>query len=235
MNENRGHIALHRALLDWEWYGDINTCRLFVHLLLTANYSGAKVKGRMVRRGQRLCSLQALASETGLSVQQARTALDHLKSTGEVTSAASPQGTVITVKNYDKYQSPTSLSTSNQQTTNKQSNKRLTNDQQTTSNKNNNIPPISPKGEAYSDAFLSFWSAYPRKVGKGEAWKVWKRLRPDGVLVSLMLNAVALQRGSPAWERDGGQYIPHPATWLRQRRWEDETDTREGGEYDEYI
>lgn len=235
MNENRGHVAINRSILEWEWYKDINTCRLFFHLILTANYVGARARGRLIRRGQRVCSLQTLASETGLSIQQARTALDHLKSTGEVTSVASPQGTVITVKNYDKYQTPTSLSTSNQQTTNKHSNKRSTNDQQTTSNKNNNIPPISPKGELYSDAFLSFWSAYPRKVGKGSAWKAWKRLRPDSALLTAILSAVAVQKGAPAWERDGGQYVPHPATWLNQRRWEDEIESKGDGDYAGYV
>lgn len=125
MNEdhNQGFIALWRSLLGWEWYMDINTCRLFVHLLLTVQYAERRTRGRVIRRGQRLCSVQILASETGLSVQQVRTALEHLKSTGDVTSSASPQGTVITVKNYGKYQIPTNTSTSGQQTDNKRPNK----------------------------------------------------------------------------------------------------------------
>lgn len=88
------------------------------------------------------------------------------------------------------------------------------------------IPPISPKGEAYSADFLTFWEAYPKKVGKGAAWKAFQKVRPEGPLLDLMLKAVGDQRATAAWTREGGQYIPNPATWLNQRRWEDEIEER---------
>lgn len=72
------------------------------------------------------------------------------------------------------------------------------------------------------DAFETFWKAYPRKVGKGAARRVWQRLRPTPALVHKMLQAVAWQRTQDQWTRDGGAYIPHPSTWLHQERWDDE-------------
>jgi hypothetical protein len=70
--------------------------------------------------------------------------------------------------------------------------------------------------------FDRFWAAYPRKVGKGEARKVWMRLRPSVSLVEKMLKTLAWQAETEQWRRDDGQFIPHPATWLRQERWDDE-------------
>ena len=72
----------------------------------------------------------------------------------------------------------------------------------------------------YSKEFLSFWETYPKKVGKGAAWRVWEKIR--GLDVGLVLTAVARQKTSQQWVKDDGQFIPHPATWLNQRRWEDE-------------
>ena len=70
------------------------------------------------------------------------------------------------------------------------------------------------------DSFASFWSAYPRKVGKGAAEKAWKRLKPD---LPTVLQAIDRARTTEQWRKDDGQFIPHPATWLNQRRWEDGT------------
>jgi len=68
------------------------------------------------------------------------------------------------------------------------------------------------------DGFAEFWSAYPKKVGKGAAETAWRKLRPpSGVCVS----AVESAKRSAQWQKDGGQFIPNPATWLNQRRWED--------------
>lgn len=78
----------------------------------------------------------------------------------------------------------------------------------------------SPVGAAgVGCGFAEFWLAYPKKVGKGEAERKWKTLKPDAGAV---LSAVKRQSASEQWRKDGGQYIPNPATWLHQRRWEDE-------------
>jgi hypothetical protein len=70
--------------------------------------------------------------------------------------------------------------------------------------------------------FDQFWSIYPKKVAKGAAEKAWRKIRPDGQLAGAIFAAVEKAKSNPSWRKDGGQFIPHPATWLNQRRWEDE-------------
>ena len=90
-----------------------------------------------------------------------------------------------------------------------------------------NTPSI-PQGGGFDE----FWSAYPKKVGKDDARKAFLKRKPDGELLALMLAAIAAQRESQAWARDGGQYIPNPSTWLNQGRWQAETDpVQQSGEH----
>ncbi|WP_343625390.1 hypothetical protein [Roseateles puraquae] len=77
-------------------------------------------------------------------------------------------------------------------------------------------PAVEPPG------FEAFWSAYPRKVGKAAAVKAFAKVAPSEDLLRGMLGAVAEQRQSTQWVKDGGQFVPHPATWLNQQRWLDE-------------
>ena len=85
------------------------------------------------------------------------------------------------------------------------------------------IPPISPKGKTdCSDLFNRFWTAYPKHIAKQSAVKAFEKLKPDEKLLEAMLKAIAMQKESKQWEKDGGAFIPYPATWLNQRRWEDE-------------
>ena len=85
------------------------------------------------------------------------------------------------------------------------------------------IPPISPKGKTdCSDLFNQFWTAYPKHIAKQSAVKAFEKLKPDEKLLEAMLKAIEMQKESKQWEKDGGAFIPYPATWLNQRRWEDE-------------
>jgi uncharacterized protein YdaU (DUF1376 family) len=68
-------------------------------------------------------------------------------------------------------------------------------------------------------AFDDFWAAYPRKTGKGAASRKWAQIKPP---LPAVLEAIKWQRLTPEWTKDGGQFVPHPATWIHQRRWEDE-------------
>ena len=99
-----GWVKLHRQLLDWEWYNDVNTTRVFLHLLMVANHKDNKWRGIDIKRGQRLTSISALASETNLSIKNIRTSIKRLKSTNEVASHSTAQHTVFTMVNYDLYQ-----------------------------------------------------------------------------------------------------------------------------------
>lgn len=70
--------------------------------------------------------------------------------------------------------------------------------------------------------FDRFWSAYPKRKGKGDAVKSWLKLKPSEALLEKMLAAVSIDRGGHDWTKDSGQYIPYPATWLNQSRWLDD-------------
>lgn len=83
----------------------------------------------------------------------------------------------------------------------------------------NYTPSSPPQGD---EAFASFWSVYPRRVGKAAARQVWRTLHPTAELTATILAAVQAQATCPQWTKDGGQFIPHPATWLKQGRWEDD-------------
>ena len=109
-------IKLFRSLLDWEWYSDNSTKALFIHCLLKANFKDKTWRGIEIKRGSFLTSLESLATETGLSVQNIRTSLRKLISTNELTSTSTNRYRIVTLKNYDKYNAVTSK----QQTTNKQ-------------------------------------------------------------------------------------------------------------------
>lgn len=71
-------------------------------------------------------------------------------------------------------------------------------------------------------AFEAFWTAYPRKTAKVKAREAWKKLDPVNGLLEVIMAAVEAQKNSRQWLDKGGQFIPHPATWLNQARWEDE-------------
>lgn len=88
--------------------------------------------------------------------------------------------------------------------------------------KTKTISLSAPSGASEADSFARFWQAYPRKAGKGEARKAWGKLRPDEGLVEAILAAVERDRRTDQWQRDDGRFVPYPATWLNQCRWEDE-------------
>jgi len=121
-----GYLKLFRSLEDWEWYKDNNVKALFIHFLITVNYEDGKWEGKIIKRGQRVTSLQKLSEETGMSIQSIRTSIKKLKSTQELTYHSTSKYSLFTVVNYEKYQSATQSLTNKQQTNNKQ----LTNEQQ---------------------------------------------------------------------------------------------------------
>lgn len=120
---NEWFIKIFRSLINWEWYDDINTCRLFIHLLLKVNYINTKWRWIEIKKGERLTSYWNLSSEIGISVMQIRTCLKKLKSTGEITIKTTNNYTLIKLNNYDKYNWD-----------NTQVNNPITNEQQTDNN-----------------------------------------------------------------------------------------------------
>lgn len=86
----------------------------------------------------------------------------------------------------------------------------------------------NPRLTAYSPDFETFWKAYPRKSGKDAAWKAWQKRRHEIPALPELAAILARQSHCEQWQRDGGQFIPHPATWLNQGRWQDEVEATQG-------
>ena len=98
------------------------------------------------------------------------------------------------------------------------------------------------KGAAGNELFAKFWEQYPRKVAKKEAEKAFAKLKADDRLLERILAGLNRAKASQQWRQDGGRFIPYPATWLNQARWEDGEETqaaadavgpsRSGGKWD---
>lgn len=142
---NGNYIKINRSILDWEWYEDINTTRLFIHMILKANWKDGRFKGTTVPRGSFVSSIRRLSEETALTEREIRTAIAHLKSTGEVTSNGHSKYSVFTVVNYDSYQ-PNDTQNDNQETVKRHSNDILTTtiEERKEGKKGNNILSFPP-------------------------------------------------------------------------------------------
>jgi hypothetical protein len=215
-----GWVHIHRKLLEWEWYDDMNTFRVFIHLLLKASFREGAWRGHAIPEGSLIIGRHILAKETRLSEQSVRTALEHLKSTNEVTIESTKQFSLVKINNWAKYQD-----------TNQPINQRPTNDQPTTNHivrreegKNVRIEPPTPLRVGSVDkmqGFQEFWRAYPRKTSKAAAQRAWAKICPPAELQATIMASLSKHTQSAQWTKDGGQYVPHPATWLNQERWDD--------------
>ncbi|WP_304758245.1 hypothetical protein [Faecalibaculum rodentium] len=214
-----GWIKLHRKMTDWEWYTDVPTKTLFIHLLLTANSKPGKWRGIDVPAGAKITSREKLSKETGLSQQQVRTALNKLKSTNDVTKSATSTYTLIQVVNYEKYQ--LSNQVSNQPATNEQPS---INQPATTNNKERMLErknayiaaaenPVLKFGKfgnipLTQEQFNSFMERYP-ETGKETIDEVSRRIKageaPKITNFFAYLASIA-SKGGPGVQRRGGTH-----------------------------
>lgn len=104
------------------------------------------------------------------------------------------------------------------QESSKASSKRLSENQALQSSSS----PSSLKKNKYTVDFQTFYSSYPRKKAPDAAWRAWQKRNGDRPPIEKLLNAIEAQKDSEDWKKDGGQYIPYPATWLNQGCWADE-------------
>ena len=118
MAEHEGFIKLNRNILRWRWINYPSTGYLFVIMLLKANYKEMDFDGKKIKPGQFVTSYPSLCKISGLTVQQCRTSIKRLKSTGEITVELYPKYQVITIVNYKEYQDVTGKTTGKQQASN---------------------------------------------------------------------------------------------------------------------
>lgn len=226
-----GFIKLHRSILEWEWYDDINTTRLFTHLLLTVNYKPSRYQGHDVPAGSRVGGLGKLAEQTGLSVQSLRTSISRLKSTEELTVQNFGNFSIFTITNWEIYQQDNraaNIETTSSQhdantelTASKEENKPIKEEK-----KKEPVPgkPVTvPKKvrHEYPDLFLAFWEKWKNVQGGGgkfEAFGEWKKLCASDR--ELACNSVF-----PFWAKWRGENPDasplHGVRYLRRHRWDE--------------
>ncbi|MBE7047722.1 MAG: hypothetical protein E7396_10005 [Ruminococcaceae bacterium] len=200
------YVKLFKKMLDWEWYDDSNTCRLFIHCLLKANWKSGSWHGIDYEPGQFITSLTTLSNETHLTVKQVRTALNHLKATGEVADQRQGNCRIITVNNWNLYQAegnPVGKPRANQgQTKGKQG---ATDKEYKEYKEGNN---------KYICAFDEWWECYPRKKDKSRAYANYKARLNDGYTKEQLLTACKNYAEECRKNKTEEKYIKHGATFL---------------------
>jgi hypothetical protein len=217
-----GWIKLHRDLLDWEWYDHTPTKVVFLHCLLKANYSDKEWRGKLIKRGEFVTSLQKLSDETGFSVKKIRTILGKLKGK-ELAIKSTSQHTVIQVVKYDDYQAEASEGQAEGQSKDKP---RATTEEEE-EEKKEEITPISPEGESDTPAeeegsqatcfsFDEFWEAYGKKTDRKTAKARYKKISEE--------DRAKIKENLPAYvaSTPNKQFRKGPAVYLNKESWNDE-------------
>ncbi|HZL11850.1 MAG TPA: hypothetical protein VFC65_17850 [Prolixibacteraceae bacterium] len=151
---NEGWVVLQRQIMDWQWYNDPNTFRLFIHILLKVTHKPYKWMNVELLPGQMVTGRKALANDLKLSEQEIRTSIRRLKSTNEITIESTNKFSIVTVCKWDVYQYNNSLKQPTEQPANAPAS-----NQQVTTNNNNTIkqeqkrvkftPPVLSEIESY--------------------------------------------------------------------------------------
>lgn len=214
-----GFVQLPDDLSSWEWFSDKNTVYVYIRLFLGASWSEKDYRGIHLKRGQLIISQREFADKCGISRQELRTILDRLIKTHKITQTSTHKFSLITVVDYDCATQTSTRNTPEKQPTINPPTLLETN-RQNIKQPNN---ARAREGERLEKSFECFWSAYPKKTAKQNAFKVFEKLKPDEELLNKILASLERQKKSIQWTKDNGQFIPYPATWLNGKRWEDET------------
>ena len=225
-----GWIKLHRKLKEKGYYKNPKYVLLWIHLLLSANHREKELlwnkKIIIVKKGELLTGRKQLSVETGLAESTIEKILNLFKSEHQIEQQKTNKFRLISIINWEDYQS------NEQEKEQQRNNKGTTKEQQRNTNKNDKNDKnekkdiyTSPRLSARDSEFEKFWTEYPRKVGKRSAKKKWDLLIRSSELTEKVFRALAAQKKSDQWQQNGGQFIPHPSTWLNQGRWEDEIET----------
>lgn len=148
-----GFVKLHRNILDWEYYKDINTKVLYIHLLLKAAFADYKTKdGYIIHTGTLFTSIRKLANETGLTEKETRTALKHLEGAHIIELTTAHKGTLIKVENWELLQGQTqqgAQSTASERAN--YNNKNITNKNINKNSRGGTVINFSKKKNAFTD------------------------------------------------------------------------------------
>lgn len=210
---HRGFVRLWRMSLDSPVWENPKLWRLWTYCLLRASYKPRQVllSGQAVdlAPGELPFTLRNAARDTGLSFREVRTCLALAERLGLLARRTAGRCSVLGIPDWARLQHCLDEDLPAEPNRKTRAGKKPAKEQD----------PV-PAGRE----FERFWAAYPRKVGRREAAAAFERLRlvlPPG---EELLAVIERHKRSHQWQRDNGQFIPNPATWLRQGRWEDAPD-----------
>lgn len=176
------YIKIDRKIFEWEWYKNLNTCRLFFHILLKANWKDGKFEGKDIPRGSFVGSVKSLSLETSLTTSEVRTALKHLELTNEIAIKTYSKYSVFTVNNYNKYQDIDKQNDNQIAIKSQTISKQLATIEEYKENniKESNTKVLPKKSEPHKNEINQFfedvWKLYPKKRGKGQVSDSKKKL-----------------------------------------------------------
>jgi len=222
-----GWIKLHRKILDWEWYDDPNTMRVFLHCLLRCNHKDNKWRGVLIKRGSFLTSFETLSKETGLSVSKIRTSVRKLKSTSEMTSSSHARYTVISILSYDSYQGDDKLNDNQIADSSQTLDKLLTTNKNEKNEKNEkktihqqaDKESILLDGLSISEKAELVWKEYPRKLGKEKSINAIKRELKNRDCLEFIEIVRAFAKAKANTEK---AFIPYGSTWFSNKGFNDD-------------
>lgn len=219
------YIKISRKILEWGWYKDEHTKSLFFHCLLMANWKEGEFKGVTIKRGQFATTISKLEVELELTSNEIRTAIKHLKSTGEITVRTYAKFSVFTVVKYELYQCKSQVESQadNKQITNESHsiNNLLTTIEEGKKEINNNI--YIRTHEEKPTRFDEFWEIYPRKNNMLNAQGEYIHLleTTDSLSEEDLLAATRNYAESCKIRNTKEQYIKSPENWLKESIWID--------------
>jgi hypothetical protein len=196
-----GWIKIHRKLIDWEWYDDANTFRLFIHCLLKCNHEPKHWRGVNVERGTFITSNNKLSKELKLSIKQIRLSINKLKRTNEIAIESTNQFTIIQVIKYDDYQDEGT-----------QQGKRG-------ANKGQQLKNVKNDKEDKMSEFDRFWNYYGKKVDRKKCESKWLRLSNKDI-ESIKLTIANYIESTPDIK-----FRKNPLTYLNGESWNDDVTT----------
>jgi len=210
--------------------------RIGCHLVYTWLLPWCDDDGRMP--GEPLKILANIVPNEGFTLKEIKQMIVELDRVGLIRSYIYSEELFISVQDWDKYQRirkdryktsiypvpPDWKPNDNQMTTNGQQNCDLY---------SSPSPSPSPSHTHQGDGFTVFYNAYPKHKSRGDAEKVWNKIKPDKNLIQKILDTIIKFKNSEEWTKENGKYIPYPATWLNAKGWEDEFDIQQPGK-DEY-
>lgn len=212
-----GYIKIHRQITKWEWYDDANTFRLFIHLLIKANHADGNWRGNTIKRGQIFTSIGILSHELSISEKAIRIAIDKLIKTKEIVCKGASNGTMITICNYDTYQSnEETTGRAKGRTKGERKGKRGANEGRQTIIINNNKEGFEEEIKNTIFSFDEFWDLYGKKVGKTKAQALFeKTTEAERKLIKEFIPKYKISKPEVKYRKD-------PERFLKYKVWEDE-------------